>query len=118
MSSRLILLLLLFNSAFEAKAQELPFHKGVNLTNWLQVGSAREINYRRYTQTDFAQIKSLGCDVIRLPINLHFMTDGAPDYQLDPIFLNILDEAVAWAEASLSLEGVEPIVFNFRGDLL
>ena len=96
---RFLLLLLLFSGqTFWAKAQSLPFHKGVNLTNWLQVNSARDINYRRYTKTDFEQIKSLGCDVIRLPINLHHMTDGAPDYQLDPIFLEILDQTVQWAE--------------------
>ncbi|HKK77540.1 MAG TPA: cellulase family glycosylhydrolase [Saprospiraceae bacterium] len=94
----LLFFFLLLGLPFWAKAQELPFQKGVNLTNWLQAGSAREINYRRYSKTDFEQIKSLGCDVIRLPINLHYMTNGAPDYQLDPIFLEILDQAVSWAE--------------------
>jgi endoglucanase len=92
------LLLLLLVLPLWAQAQALPFHKGVNLSNWLQTSSAREINFRKYTKTDFEQIKSLGCDVIRLPINLHYMTNGAPDYQLDPIFLAILDQAVSWAE--------------------
>ena len=31
-------------------------------------------------------------------INLHFMTGGAPDYTLEPLFLEFLDEAVSWAE--------------------
>ena len=78
--------------------QELPFHKGVNLTNWFQSPGARSVQFTKYTKKDFENIKSLGCDVIRLPINLHYMTDGAPNYTLDPLFLEFLDEAVTWAE--------------------
>lgn len=74
------------------------FTKGVNVTNWFQAGSARQVQFTLYTKKDFEQIKSLGCDVIRLPINLHFMTSGAPKYTLDPLFLNMLDQVVDWAE--------------------
>ncbi|MBC3539854.1 cellulase family glycosylhydrolase [Rufibacter sediminis] len=91
-------LLLLFLSSFPVLAQEAPFKKGVNLTNWFQANSAREIQFSRYTKQDFEQIKSLGVDVIRLPINLHAMTKGAPAHTLDPLFLSFLDEAVTWAE--------------------
>lgn len=76
-----------------------PFHRGVNLTGWFQANSARQIQFTLYTKQDFEQIKSLGCDVIRLPINLHYMTNGAPNYTLDPLFLGFLDEVVNWAEA-------------------
>jgi endoglucanase len=79
-------------------AQKTPFNRGVNLTGWLQAGSATQIQFTRYTKTDFEQIKSLGCDVIRLPINLHFMTKGAPDYIIEPLFFSFLDKAVDWAE--------------------
>jgi len=87
---------ILFYTAFAQP--QVPFHKGVNLTGWFQVENARQIQFKKYTKKDFEQIKSLGCDAIRLPINLHFMTNGAPNYQLDPIFLGFLDEAVNWAE--------------------
>ncbi len=80
-------------------ATEAPFSRGVNLTNWFQAGSAAEIDFHRYDRDDFEQIRNLGADVIRLPINLHHMTDGAPDYVLDPLFLGYLDQAVDWAEA-------------------
>lgn len=79
-------------------SQTAPFTKGINLTNWFQVGSAKEIQFTKYTKQDFENIQSLGCDVVRLPINLHFMTDGAPNYTLDPLFLSFLDQAVDWAE--------------------
>ena len=77
---------------------EAPFTRGVNLSGWFQAGTAQQIHFARYTKTDFEQIQSLGCDVIRLPINLHGMTQGAPDYRLEPLFLMFLDSAVTWAE--------------------
>jgi endoglucanase len=76
----------------------MPFNRGVNLTNWFQAGAARQIQFTKYTKEDFEQIQSLGCDVIRLPINLHFMTGGAPNYQIDPLFFGFLDQVVDWAE--------------------
>lgn len=75
-----------------------PFKRGVNLTGWFDVASPGQIQFQRFTKKNFAEIKSLGADVIRLPINLHAMTDGAPDYTLDPLFLGFLDQAVDWAE--------------------
>ena len=57
-------------------AQVAPFHRGVNLTGWFQVDGPRQVQFTRYTKQDFIEIQSLGFDVIRLPINLHFMTDG------------------------------------------
>ena len=80
-------------------AQSTPFNRGVNLTSWFQVGSAQEIQFSKYSKKDFEQIKSLGSDMVRLPINLHFMTNGEPDYILDPLFLNFLDQVVDWCEA-------------------
>ena len=77
---------------------QVPFSKGVNLTNWFQSSTSHQIQFSKYTKKDFERIKLLGADVIRLPINLHAMTHGAPDYLLDPLFLEFLDEAVTWAE--------------------
>ena len=33
-----------------AAGTEVPFHRGVNLTSWLQVGSARQIQFTRFTK--------------------------------------------------------------------
>ncbi|HUW93096.1 MAG TPA: cellulase family glycosylhydrolase [Bacteroidales bacterium] len=90
-----ISLCLLF--AGEVTAQT-PFNRGVNLTGWFQVGSPGQIQFTKYTKHDLVNIKSLGCDVIRLPINLHSMTSGAPAYTLDPLYLAFLDSVVTWAE--------------------
>ena len=82
----------------DSSATALPFSKGVNLTNWFQANSPGSIDFSKYTYQDFSDIKTLGVDVIRLPINLHSMTQGAPDYSLDPLFLFFLDKVVDWAE--------------------
>lgn len=84
---------------FSLKAQ-VRFERGVNLTNWFQTSGAKQIQFTKYTKQDFENIKSLGCDIIRLPINLFYMTGGEPDYVLDTIFLGFLDQAVSWAEES------------------
>ena len=90
------LLVLMLSIVLSGK--DAPFTKGVNLTNWFQANSPTEIHFTKYTKKDFENIKSLGADVIRLPINLHSMTLGAPNYELDPLFLSFLDHAVDWAE--------------------
>ncbi len=77
---------------------QAPFHKGVNLTGWFQTTGAHNIQFRKFTKKDFSDIKSLGCDVIRLPINMHEMTLGAPDYIIDPLLLTFMDSTVTWAE--------------------
>jgi len=92
-----LFLFLLVVASFGLEAQNM-FTKGVNLTGWFQAPSPRQIQFSKYTKKDFERIKSLGADAIRLPINLHAMTNGAPDYILDPLFLEFLDEAVNWSE--------------------
>jgi len=77
---------------------QAPFSRGVNLTEWFQAGNAGEIKFNKYTKQDFINIKSLGCDVVRLPINMHYMTFGAPDYKFDPLYFTYLDSVVRWAE--------------------
>jgi endoglucanase len=77
---------------------EPPFHRGVNLTNWFQVSSAGQIQFTKFTRQDLINIKSLGCDVVRLPIDLHSMTAGRPDYTVDPLFYYFLDQVVDMAE--------------------
>lgn len=77
---------------------EIPFKRGVNLTGWLQTTSAHQVQFTKFAKQDFINIKSLGCDVIRLPINLHFMTNSAADYIVDPLFFYLLDQIIDWAE--------------------
>jgi len=95
MKRTILIFLLMVNVACST---EIPFKRGVNLTGWLQTSSAGNIQFTKFTKQDLINIKSLGCDVIRLPINLHFMTNGAPDYTIDPLFYYFLGQIIDWAE--------------------
>ena len=87
-----------FGETEPAELRKAPFSRGVNITTWFQSANPQQINFTKYSKQDFINIKSLGADVIRLPINLHSMTEGAPDYTLDPLFVSFLDQVVDWAE--------------------
>ena len=89
------LLLLCTVAAWSAEA---PFSRGVNLTNWLQAPNAQNVHFAKFGRADFAQIQQLGCDVVRLPINLHAMTSGPPDYRIDPLLYDFLDQIADWAD--------------------
>jgi len=109
MKKWIVLLWLLLAGIINMQAQ---FNRGVNLTGWFQVSNPRQIQFSKYTYKDFEQIKSLGCDVVRLPINLHAMTSGAPDYRVDELFLTFLDSVVQWCE---TLQ-IHLIIDNHTGD--
>jgi endoglucanase len=74
------------------------FSKGVNLSGWFEHESINRVQFSKYTRQDFINIKSLGCNVIRLPIKIANMSSGAPDYIPDVLFLQFLDEVIDWAE--------------------
>jgi len=82
----------------EAALRTTPFSRGVNFSGWFEAISAQGISFTRYTEEDFANVKSLGADVIRLPVRMHSMTLGPPSYTLDPLLFRFLDSAVDWAE--------------------
>jgi endoglucanase len=82
----------------EAVTRSAPFSRGVNFSSWFEAESAQSINFTKYTEKDFADVKRFGADVIRLPISMHSMTSGRSKYILDPLFLKFLDTAVDWAE--------------------
>jgi endoglucanase len=91
-----LVIILIFTSVIFAR--DINFNRGVNLTGWFQTDDVKKINFTKYTKLDFINIKSLGCDVIRLPIQLNDMTDGPPDYTIDTLFFYFLDQVVEWAE--------------------
>ncbi|MCL2208623.1 MAG: glycoside hydrolase family 5 protein [Treponema sp.] len=81
-----------------AVQNQAPFSKGVNFSGWFEVTKADRIPFTQYTEQDFIDVKSLGADVIRLPVRFNDMTSGDPDYILDPLLFRLLDFAVSWAE--------------------
>jgi endoglucanase len=76
----------------------LPFSKGLNFTKWFEAPSPQLVVFSKITEQDFIDVKSIGVDVIRLPVKMHNMAGAAPEYVLDPHFFNLLDQVVDWAE--------------------
>ena len=76
----------------------VPFTRGVNFSKWFEFRSVEEIQFGRFNEQDFGDIKSIGGEVIRLPMAIHNFTNGDPDYIIDPVFMKYLDTAVEWAE--------------------
>ena len=75
-----------------------PFSRGFNFSKWFEFRSVKEIEFDRFDEQDFANVKSLGADVIRLPIRMHDFTTGDGNYTLDPAVLKYLDTVSDWAE--------------------
>ncbi|NOZ56979.1 MAG: glycoside hydrolase family 5 protein, partial [Calditrichaeota bacterium] len=81
-----------------------------NLTRWFQKPAASRIQLNQFTPEDFHHIVELGCDHIRLPINLLAFADdqGNPD----TVFVRLLDQVIDWAEEA----GLVIIVDNHTFD--
>lgn len=73
--------------------REIPFHKGVNINAWFD-RPASQVNPDKIKDHDFENLKKIGMDVVRLPINFHSNVGPAPEYRLDEGYLSNLDVAV------------------------
>ncbi len=75
---------------------QTTFHRGFNLTRWFQKPSPSRIQLNQFTPDDFRHLVDLGCDHIRLPINLLVFADetGNPD----SVFVRLLDQVIDWSE--------------------
>jgi endoglucanase len=77
----------------------VPFTQGVNLSGWFQYTDLQHFSFTRFTAEDFAQIRSLGADVIRLPVDFEQFTGPAPGYEVNPTLYYFLDQALDMAAA-------------------
>lgn len=80
------------------KAISAPFKKGINFTNWLEYRPAELIDPDYFTKQDFINAKSLGCDVIRLPIHFEKLCNATDDYAIPQKIWDILDNVIAWTK--------------------
>ena len=76
------------------KRRRPPFSRGVNLTVFMQ--RPRTHPFITYDRQTFVNVKTLGCDVVRLPFVP--LTSGGPSHIIDPLFFTYLDQIVDWAE--------------------
>ncbi|MCL2764128.1 MAG: glycoside hydrolase family 5 protein [Treponema sp.] len=75
----------------------LPFSRGINFGKWFETRNFKDIDFNKYTEKDFSDVKSLGVDVIRLPVAFHnYIADKNNTLEAD--LLKYLDAAVDWAQ--------------------
>lgn len=96
---RLVYILLFIGFiAGSTAAPKAPFYRGVNFSSWFQENSVNLVGFTKYTKHDFINVKNMGADAIRLPVNFYAMTSGSPDYVVSTLLFTMLDTVVAWAE--------------------
>jgi len=84
----------------EVVLTKCPFTRGVNLGDWFMGKSPSEVNRTTYTAREFANLRSLGIDVVRVPVRFNYFVGAAPDYKIDSHVLDVLDYAVDMAEGN------------------
>lgn len=80
------------------KAIAAPFHKGVNFTSWLEFTNTENVDENFFTKKDFENVKSLGGDVIRLPIHFENFCEKENGYLIPEKIIYILDRVTTWAK--------------------
>jgi endoglucanase len=83
-----------------SEASAIPFQRGLNLLEWFDVPKSGQIQIDRYSEEDFQILKAMGCEAVRVPIDLLSIAGPAPDYELDSLFFEFLDIAVDRAETA------------------
>lgn len=78
---------------------KVPFSKGFNLSDWLNMTQEYWFVPDKYKEQDFEDLKTLGVDVVRVPINFPLFMGSAPAYTFDKRLLDVIDSAVEWASS-------------------
>ncbi|MBO4706250.1 MAG: cellulase family glycosylhydrolase [Spirochaetaceae bacterium] len=81
-----------------SEVEPLPFTKGVNLLRWFETWNNTLPPLNKYDEADFACLKSMGVDIIRLPIHFEFVMEPNYTGKIDNIILEKLDQVCDWAE--------------------
>ncbi len=79
------------------KAVSAPFKKGVNFTIWLEHRDAEHIQADFFDKSDFENVKSLGCDVVRVPIHFERFCNKENGYVIPDKILGIMDNIAEWS---------------------
>ena len=97
---KLLISLFLVCSMFAAFAQEsLPFTKGINMLTFFETWNKGELpNLNKHDEADFACLKSMGVEVIRLPVHFDLLMEPYDTGIIYDFVLEKLDQVCDWAE--------------------
>jgi len=85
-------------SVSSKNSPQAPFKRGVNFTKWFETRSFSAVDFEKYGEQDFIDVKSLGADVVRLPVRFHDYTVSDKKHTLNEGLLKYLDIVADWAE--------------------
>ena len=95
------ILIFLIPSLFAQNAG-LPFSKGVNLLKWFEIWEEWNKDelppLNKYDEDDFACLKDMGVDIIRVPIHFDILMEPHYTGKILDVVLEKLDQACDWAE--------------------
>mgnify|MGYP003318427857 CR=1 FL=1 len=93
-----IVFLCLLCSAF-CQANKVPFSKGIDLLTFFEIWNENDIpNLNKYEEKDFDSFKSMGIDVIRLPVHFDLLMEPVQNGKIKEYVLEKLDQVCDWAE--------------------
>ena len=92
------ILAMLILSGLMFAQNNLPFSKGVNMLTWFETWQARLPNLNKYNETDFAILKSMDIDVVRLPVHFDLVMEPVNTGAINNLVLEKLDQVCDWAE--------------------
>ena len=97
---KLFAILFLTCCTFAAFAQNrLPFTKGIDMLTYFETWNEGELpNMNKYDEADFACLKSMGIDVIRLPVHFDLLMEPVDTGTINELVLERLDQVCDWAE--------------------
>ena len=74
----------------------MPYTKGLNLSGWLEAYGNSNASSERFGRQDFEDIKSLGVEIVRVPVWFEEYSSGKPDYIIEEWLWEKIDSAVEW----------------------
>ena len=94
-------LLVLMTPAFSQNTK-LPFTKGINLLKWFEIWEEWNKDelpaLNKYDEDDFACLKDMGVDIIRVPIHFDILMEPHYTGKIYDAVLEKLDQVCDWAE--------------------
>ena len=88
-----------------------PFNKGFNFSGWLEHRPADAVVEDMFTKKDFENVRTLGGDVVRIPIHFERFIDRENDCKINEKIIGILDNIAQWSKEL----GIY-VIFDFHND--
>lgn len=94
----LAVIFLLCGASAAAETRNLPFRRGVNLSQWFERRSAGAVQPDLFTLETFQNLRGMGADTVRLPIHFENLAEEKENWTIGEDVFRMIDRAVDFAE--------------------